>query len=380
MVKSQNILKLFGEWDIKLKNKINFLNKLIKKAFIQAILWTIIIYIVFKFFELYFDLADFQWIYDISSELYYSLKNNYINNNLLFFIGFIIWSIGIFIIIIKLLFKYNSLIKNLATAINELYDKEVDFIELPVELEELQQKLNNLKKESEKNEKMARETEQRKKDLIVYLAHDLKTPLTSTIGYLSLLDEVNDMPKQQREKYIKTALAKANKLEDLINELFDIARFNSETIVINKENLDLNMMIDQLIDEFYPILEENNKKIEIKCKDKLKILGDSDKIARVLSNLIKNAIYYSKDNKITIETFKESNNAIIEIINKGALPQDKLEKIFEKFYRADFSRNSKTGGSGLGLAIAKEIVELHNGEIFAESTNGYTKFIVKLPC
>ncbi len=380
MVKSQNILKLFGEWDIKLKNKINFLNKLIKKAFIQAILWTIIIYIVFKFFELYFDLADFQWIYDISSEIYYSLKNNYINNNLLFFIGFIIWSIGIFIIIIKLLFKYNSLIKNLATAINELYDKEVDFIELPVELEELQQKLNNLKKESEKNEKMARETEQRKNDLIVYLAHDLKTPLTSTIGYLSLLDEVNDMPKQQREKYIKTALAKANKLEDLINELFDIARFNSETIVINKETLDLNMMIDQLIDEFYPILEENNKKIEIKCKDKLKILGDSDKIARVLSNLIKNAIYYSKDNKITIETFKESNNAIIEIINKGALPQDKLEKIFEKFYRADFSRNSKTGGSGLGLAIAKEIVELHNGEIFAESTNGYTKFIVKLPC
>ena len=251
---------------------------------------------------------------------------------------------------------------------------------MPVKLEELQQKLNNLKKESEKNEKMARETEQRKKDLIVYLAHDLKTPLTSTIGYLSLLDEVNDMPKQQREKYIKTALAKANKLEDLINELFDIARFNSETIVINKENLDLNMMIDQLIDEFYPILEENNKKIEIKCKDKLKILGDSDKIARVLSNLIKNAIYYSKDNKITIETFKESNNAIIEIINKGALPQDKLEKIFEKFYRADFSRNSKTGGSGLGLAIAKEIVELHNGEIFAESTNGYTKFIVKLPC
>ena len=105
MVKSQNILKLFGEWDIKLKNKINFLNKLIKKAFIQAILWTIIIYIVFKFFELYFDLADFQWIYDISSELYYSLKNNYINNNLLFFIGFIIWSIGIFIIIIKLLFN-----------------------------------------------------------------------------------------------------------------------------------------------------------------------------------------------------------------------------------------------------------------------------------
>ena len=363
-----------------MKNKINFLNKLIKKAFIQAILWTIIIYIVFKFFELYFDLADFQWIYDISSEIYYSLKNNYINNNLLFFIGFIIWSIGIFIIIIKLLFKYNSLIKNLATAINELYDKEVDFIELPVELEELQQKLNNLKKESEKNEKMARETEQRKNDLIVYLAHDLKTPLTSTIGYLSLLDEVNDMPKQQREKYIKTALAKANKLEDLINELFDIARFNSETIVINKETLDLNMMIDQLIDEFYPILEENNKKIEIKCKDKLKILGDSDKIARVLSNLIKNAIYYSKDNKITIETFKESNNAIIEIINKGALPQDKLEKIFEKFYRADFSRNSKTGGSGLGLAIAKEIVELHNGEIFAESTNGYTKFIVKLPC
>ena len=362
-----------------MKNKINFLDKLVTKACIQIIIWTIITYVVFKFFELYFDLAEFQWVYDLSSSLYYSLRDNYNNSNLLFLVGFIIWALGVFIIIIRLVIKFEKLIKYLTTAINELYDKEVDFIELPIELEEVQQKLNNLKKESEKNERMARETEQRKNDLIVYLAHDLKTPLTSTIGYLSLLDEIRDMPKQQREKYIKTSLEKANKLEDLINELFDIARFNTETIVINKESLDLNMMMDQLIDEFYPILEENNKKIEVDYKDKINILGDSDKIARVFSNLIKNAIYYSKDDKITIRTFKENNEAIVEIINKGTLPQDKLEKIFEKFYRADYSRNSKTGGSGLGLAIAKEIVELHNGKISASSSNGYTKFCVKLP-
>ena len=362
-----------------MKNKVNFVEKFIKKALMQIIIWTVIVYIIYKLLDLYFDLAEFQCVYDFSADLYYSLKNNYINNNLLFIVGFVIWTTGVLVIIIRLLIKFKNVINYLTKAINELYDKEVDFIELPIELEDFQQKLNNLKKESVKNERMARETEQRKNDLIVYLAHDLKTPLTSTIGYLSLLDEVKDMPNSQREKYIKTALDKANKLEDLINELFDIARFNTETIVINKEDLDLNMMLEQLIDEFYPILEENNKKINIEYKDDLKILGDSDKIARVLSNLIKNAIYYSKDDDIIIKTFKENNNAIVEIINKGVLPKEQLDKIFEKFYRADSSRNSKTGGSGLGLAIAKEIVELHNGKITATSDNGYTKFRVELP-
>ena len=231
--------------------------------------------------------------------------------------------------------------------------------------------MNQIKKQARKNLRLAQENEQRKNDLIVYLAHDIKTPLTSMIGYLSLLNEINDMPLKQRVKYINIALEKSYRLEDLINELFDISRFNAETIILSKEELNLTMMLEQIVDDFYPILKENNKEITIKSDDK----------ARVFGNIIKNAINYSINNdKIEIEVKKDNQNVIVKVKNKGAkIPEEKLKRIFEKFYRADSSRTSKTGGSGLGLAIAKEIVELHNGKIIATSNDLETVFEVVLP-
>ena len=241
--------------------------------------------------------------------------------------------------------------------------------------------MNQIKKQARKNLRLAQENEQRKNDLIVYLAHDIKTPLTSMIGYLSLLNEINDMPLKQRVKYINIALEKSYRLEDLINELFDISRFNAETIILSKEELNLTMMLEQIVDDFYPILKENNKEITIKSDDKIIIYADSDKIARVFNNLIKNAISYSKEeSEIVINLKKDNNNAIVEVINKGKqISKEKLSKIFEKFYRLDSARTSRTGGSGLGLAIAKDIVELHNGTIIAESNEEETTFRVTLP-
>ena len=359
--------------------KNNGLKKIINKSIALALIWTIMLALLYFLFNLYFTIADFQWVYDISPDIYYSLKQNYLNNNLLFLIGFVIWTIGIISILIYVIYKFFKFNLALTNSINDLYASDIDYINLPKELEELEQKLNKLKRESEKNERLARENEQKKNDLIVYLAHDLKTPLTSIIGYLSLLDEINDMPKDKQSKYIKTTLDKAYKLEDLINELFDIARFNSETIVVNKEELNLNMMLEQIIDDFYPILKENNKEINLEYQDEINLMGDSDKLGRVFNNLIKNAIYYSTDTDITIKINKDDNNTFIKVTNKGVIPEDKLNKIFEKFYRVDYARNTKTGGSGLGLAIAKEIVELHNGLIEATSTNGYTSILVTLP-
>ena len=359
--------------------KNNGLKKIINKSIALALIWTIMLVLLYFLFNLYFTIADFQWVYDISPDIYYSLKQNYLNNNLLFLIGFVIWTIGIISILIYVIYKFFKFNSALTNSINDLYQNDIDYITLPKELEELEQKLNKLKRESEKNERLARENEQKKNDLIVYLAHDLKTPLTSIIGYLSLLDEINDMPKDKQTKYIKTTLDKAYKLEDLINELFDIARFNSETIIINKEELNLNMMLEQIIDDFYPILKENNKEINLEYQDEINLMGDSDKLGRVFNNLIKNAIYYSTDKDITIKINKDDNNTFITVTNKGIIPEDKLNKIFEKFYRVDYARNTKTGGSGLGLAIAKEIVELHNGRIEAKSTNGYTSILVTLP-
>ena len=189
------------------------------------------------------------------------------------------------------------------------------------------------------------------------------------------------MPLKQRVKYINIALEKSYRLEDLINELFDISRFNAETIILSKEELNLTMMLEQIVDDFYPILKENNKEITIKSDDKIIIYADSDKIARVFGNIIKNAINYSINNdKIEINLKKDNNNAIVEVINKGKqISKEKLSKIFEKFYRLDSARTSRTGGSGLGLAIAKDIVELHNGTIIAESNEEETTFRVTLP-
>ena len=188
------------------------------------------------------------------------------------------------------------------------------------------------------------------------------------------------MPKKQREKYLNTTLDKAYKLEDLINELFDIARFNSEKIIIEKEKLNLNLFLEQIVDDFELILKENNKEINLELESKIELMGDSNKLARVFSNLIKNAIYYSTDKLITIKLLKEDNNALIIVENKGKeIPPEKLKRIFEKFYRVDTSRTTKTGGSGLGLAIAKEIIELHGGSILATSDKEDTKFYVRIP-
>lgn len=248
-------------------------------------------------------------------------------------------------------------------------------------MSEVEKKLNHFKIEAIKNEKLARENEEKKDELIVYLAHDIKTPLTSMIGYLSLLSEIKDMPEEQRNKYIDITLDKSYRLEDLINELFDVARFNSEKIILEKEELNLNLMLEQIIDDFYPVLKELNKKIKFTPKEEIKLYGDPDKLSRVFNNLIKNAINYSSDDSnIDISAIKDEKNVIIKITNKGKqIPKEKLDRIFEKFYRLDSSRTSKTGGSGLGLAIAKEIIELHHGKITASSTLKETNFTVILP-
>ena len=348
-----------------MKNKkSNLTKKFFKNFLIKMGIWTIAFPIAFFIFVYIINNLDFQWLYDYSpetyhnaTELFYSLFDGY---HIIIF-GLIIWFIGFIIMLYKLIKKIFSYVT-----------------ELPSELEDLQIKMNHLKRESEKNERLARENEQKKNDLIVYLAHDLKTPLTSMIGYLSLLDEIKDMPKKQREKYVSVALNKSYRLEDLINELFDIARFNSEKIIL--EEINLTLMLEQIIDDFYPVLTENKKEIKLNYNTKVLIDGDPDKLARVFGNLIKNAISYSKDSLITIDVQPANDFVTITTSNKGKkIPKEKLNKIFEKFYRADSSRTSKTGGSGLGLAIAKEIVELHGGNIKATSDDDYTKFIVNLP-
>ena len=214
----------------------------------------------------------------------------------------------------------------------------------------------------------------------MYMAHDLKTPLTSIIGYLTLLSDEKDISKQSQQKYIKIALDKALRVEELTNQFFDITRYNLHSMPIEKKEINIVYLLKQLIDECYPMLEKNNLKCNLTAPEKVMYIGDGDKLARAFDNLLKNAINYSYTNTtIEIELKQEDGKILIKFKNKGdKIPEYKLNKIFEKFYRGDDSRTSSTGGAGLGLAITKEIIELHNGSINVRNDDEYIEFNIQL--
>jgi len=265
--------------------------------------------------------------------------------------------------------------------VDKLAEESNDEIILSPELNFMENKLNQIKNNLEKQKKAVLDAEQRKNDLVVYLAHDIKTPLTSVIGYLSLLDEAPDMPPEQKAKYVGITLEKAYRLEQLINEFFEITRFNLQAIVLNKEKINLLFMLQQMADEFYPILTPQGKQVSVNVPDGLTLWGDADKLARVFNNILKNAIAYSYENSvIDISAQPQDKNIVITFTNQGhPIPQAKLETIFEKFYRLDTARSTNTGGAGLGLAIAQEIVTAHDGTISVESNPENTAFTIKLP-
>ncbi len=246
---------------------------------------------------------------------------------------------------------------------------------------ELFAQMVEIKSTIQHHEQMLKEESTRKNDLIVYLAHDLKTPLTSIIGYLSLLKEIPEMPIAQQSNYINITLDKALRLEKLINEFFDITRYNLSQISLEKESINLYYMLVQLTDEFYPIFQAHGNTISLHADENLILYGDSEKLARVFNNILKNAVAYSYPNT-EIQVFASGNEKEIHIDfqNRGkTIPKHKLESIFEKFFRLDESRSINTGCAGLGLAISKEIITLHGGTIWAESEQEQTTFHIILP-
>lgn len=363
-------------------------NKLLRKTFIvflvQLIIWTVSLPTVFIIIAEVISRLDFQWLY-VFSPIIYGLLDRFFN--FLFSSGYgfipiaILWVIGDIFLLYKLLKKVFFYIEAISKASKEIVDKEIEFIDLPPELEELEKQMNVIKRESEKNERLAREAEERKNDLVVYLAHDLKTPLTSVIGYLTLLRDENQISEELREKYLSISLSKAEHLEDLINEFFEITRFNLTHITLEYSRVNLTRLLEQLTYEFKPILLEKNLQCVLEIAPDTMMKCDINKMQRVFDNLLRNALNYSFENTtIYITAVQNGENLSIKFTNYGnTIPKEKLERIFEQFYRLDTSRNSKSGGAGLGLAIAKEIVELHNGRITARSENEIIEFEVTIP-
>jgi two-component system sensor histidine kinase VanS len=312
------------------------------------------------------------------SPLYYALKGLIRYASLLITI---VWFMMLLIIIYVYWKKTAGYIEDIAAASMALVQPDDEDIRLPEELREIEDRMNQIKRTALQNERDAKEAERRKNDLVVNLAHDIRTPLSSVIGYLSLLDEAPDMPAEQRIKYAGITLEKAFRLEHLIEEFFEITRFNLSSIVLNKGKINLSFMLQQMADEFYPMLSPQGKKAIVHASDDLIVWGDADKLSRVFNNILKNAIAYSYDGSvIDITAFEQAKSKVIQFINIGdPIPPQKLETIFERFYRLDTSRSSQTGGAGLGLAIAKEIVNAHGGTITAQCDGDKTTFSVFLP-
>jgi two-component system sensor histidine kinase VanS len=369
------------------KNKKNDYSKLIRKLYLY-ILVIVMASVVFVSFlrSIAFKQAVGEWIVRFLENSFYLKRQDAmiiyqytIRNNMEIFI-YVAVAISILILCRVMLSKFAKYFDEINTGIDILIQNEDKQIELSAEMEFMEQKLNTLKRTLEKREQDAKLAEQRKNDVVMYLAHDIKTPLTSVIGYLSLLDEAPDMPVEQKAKYVHITLDKAYRLELLIDEFFEITRYNLQTITLTKKHIDLYYMLVQMTDEFYPQLASNGKQAVIHASEDLTVSGDPDKLARVFNNILKNAAAYSEDDSVIDITAGLSGDVVsIVFKNAGSIPKDKLAAIFEKFYRLDDARSSDTGGAGLGLAIAKEIIVQHGGQIYAESNDNYTTFTVELP-
>lgn len=300
------------------------------------------------------------------------------------FLAFVIACISFIFIFLYLTKKKMLYFQQIANGLIEISKGDLGYRVKKVGDDELASLANNINfmAEALNNQiEMERQAERVKNELITNVSHDLRTPLTSIMGYLGLIKEKKYSDEEQMAEYLNIAFSKSEKLKLLIEDLFEYTKLTNEGIVLNKQSIAINEFLEQLVEELVPICESSNVKV-IKNMPSGRVMAnvDVDKTLRVFENLLMNAIKYSyKPGDIYLNMAEENEKVIISVANKGDnIPKEELDKIFDRFYRVEKSRSSDTGGSGLGLAIAKNIVELHGGKIWAECIENEITFHVSL--
>ncbi len=293
---------------------------------------------------------------------------------------------GIFLFITFFLLltkKFINYINKISEGINQISQGNLDNrinIKNEDEFAFLADKLNHMTDDIKEIMENERRIEYSKNELITSVAHDLRTPLTSIIGYLDLVSS-KELTTETQMKYISIAYNKSKRLEKLIEDLFTYTKFNFGEVKGAYTEVDMVKLLNQLIDEFYPSFAEYHLEYEFVTSNATAIIkADGNLLARAFANLISNAIKYGKDGKnILITLSKNEAGVIITVKNYGdIIPAEDLERIFQRFFRVETSRSSETGGSGLGLAIAQSIIVMHGGNISARSDSEGTVFTVEL--
>ncbi len=354
--------------DIAKRYKTRFIINLLMAAFLTCLIESLLISNIGR-------LMSFFGIYSEGSDVYATI--------------YVLSAVAVFSVVFFLLqLRSIRYIERLSAAMKDISEGKLDTkVEVygDDEFSEMAERLNNLGSDMKDLLERERESEQSKNDLITNIAHDLKTPLTSIIGYLELLSgkASENMTPDQRKKYTAIAFNKSKRLETLINDLFDYTKLSYGKITMKLSYVDIVKLLEQLLEEAYPNFVEKGLSYELKTNvNSLEINADGGLIARLFENLIGNAIKYGADGKrviVRINAMPEANVVEVKVINYGFVIDEKdLPLIFGKFYRADKARSTQTGGTGLGLAIVKDIVNMHGGSVSAASDLNGTVFTVRL--
>ncbi|MED4044445.1 HAMP domain-containing sensor histidine kinase, partial [Priestia aryabhattai] len=293
---------------------------------------------------------------------------------LIFFVLFLLWT--------RPITRY---IKQIEEGINRIVNKDWTY-SIPVkgknELSFLAKNINWMTEQMRQRFEKERKVEQAKNELITNLSHDLRTPLTSIIGYLTLLKDKQYKNSEELEQYIQTTYGISFKLKNLLDELFEYTKLSLPDVDMQFQEVDLSGVLYQLVGEYTPMFENRGLSVKVDIpNDAVFISIDIEKMIRVFDNLLSNAEKYSHESgDIEIVLYTNEKQVIARISNTtDQIASEELNHLFDKFYRMDKARSSKVVGSGIGLSIAKRIVELHQGEIWAESEQNKTTMYVALP-
>ena len=298
---------------------------------------------------------------------------------------YVLLGIGVFSVSFLLLQSRSMrYISRISSAMREIAEGDLNItldVEGDDEFADMAENLNNMVEELRQLMDRERESERKKNELITNVAHDLRTPLTSIIGYLELLSGPVKLNEEMQKKYLDITYKKSKRLQKLIEDLFGFTKLNYGKISMKVSKVDIVKLLSQMLEEFYPNFMEKNLAYELQSNVTAKVItADGNLLARLFDNLINNAIKYgSEGKKIIVKVDATDTVVTVSVTNFGyVIPKEELPLLFEKFYRVEQSRSVNTGGTGLGLAIAKNIVDMHGGTIGVTSDLNGTVFTVKL--